>query len=132
MSVTDPIADMLNRIRNACAAQLPVAVVTHSRTKEQIAGILKREGFIRDFAVEAAGAGKALRLVLKYTGSKQPVIKGLKRVSTPGLRRYVGTADVPKVLDGMGLVILSTPAGVLTDSEARQRHVGGEVLLYVW
>ena len=132
MSVTDPIADMLNRIRNAGAAQHEVAEVSYSAAKGEIAKILKSEGYIRDFAVSQDGIRKTLRITLKYARDRQPTIRGLRRISKPGLRRYVGTGEIPTVLGGLGVAILSTPTGVITDSEARKRHVGGEVLCYIW
>jgi small subunit ribosomal protein S8 len=132
MSLTDPIADMLNRIRNACAAKFDVAEIPYSKMKGEIARILKRDGFVRDFSVEGEGAAKALRLVLKYSRDRQPTIRGLRRISKPGHRQYVGTAKIPRVLDGMGIAILSTPAGIVTDNEARQQHKGGEVLCHIW
>jgi small subunit ribosomal protein S8 len=132
MSVSDPIADMLNRIRNACAAQLSVAEVPHSKLKGEIARILKQEGFIRDYSVETAGAKMTMRILLRYSSNRQPTIRGLRRVSKPGLRRYVGVGKIPRILNGMGVAILSTSAGVITDSEARERRVSGEVLCHVW
>jgi small subunit ribosomal protein S8 len=132
MSFSDPISDMLNRVRNASAAKLKVAEVTYSQLKNEIAMILKREGFIRDVIVEGEGTHKVLNLVLKYDMDRNPTIKGLRRISKPGLRRYVGFDKIPRVLGGMGVAILSTPSGVLTDNEARQRRVGGELLCQVW
>jgi small subunit ribosomal protein S8 len=123
---------MLNRMRNASAAGLKVADVTHSNVKGHIAAILKREGFIRDVVVEGDGAKKALKITLKYDADRNPTIKGLRRVSRPGLRRYVGFDKIPRVLGGMGVSILSTAAGIMTDNEARQRRVGGELLCQVW
>jgi small subunit ribosomal protein S8 len=127
----DPISDMLTRIRNAGTALLPSVEMPHSRLKESIALVLKREGYLVDVAVQGEVAKKTLKIKLKYHG-RQSVIDGLKRVSTPGLRRYVGAKDVPRVRNGMGIAILSTPAGVLTGNEARTRNVGGELLCYVW
>jgi len=128
--VNDPISDMLTRIRNANRALLPAVEVPHSKIKENIAGILKREGYIADFAVEGK-MPKALKLKLKYQGKKS-VIEGLRRVSTPGLRRYVGATDIPRVRGGMGVAVVSTSEGVLTDTQARKRNIGGELLCYVW
>jgi small subunit ribosomal protein S8 len=128
--VNDPISDMLTRIRNANRALLPAVDVPHSKIKENIAGILKREGYIADFAVEGK-MPKALKLKLKYQGKKS-VIEGLRRVSTPGLRRYVGATDIPRVRGGMGVAVVSTSEGVLTDTQARKRNIGGELLCYVW
>jgi small subunit ribosomal protein S8 len=132
MSVTDPIADMLNRIRNACAAQQAAAVMAHSNMKGEIAGLLKQQGYVREVVVDGEGPAKKLRIVLKYNSDRKPTIRGLRRISKPGLRRYVGTDEIPRVLGGMGVAILSTPGGIMTDQEARHRHVGGEVLVYVW
>ncbi len=129
--MTDPISDMLTRIRNANQALLTDVQLSHSRMKESIAKILKREGYIADCAVEGAAAKKTLKLKLKYQGRKG-VITGLRRVSTPGLRRYVGATEVPRVLGGLGVSILSTPRGVVTGTEARKLNVGGEVLCYIW
>ena len=132
MSLSDPISDMLNRIRNASAAGLKTADIGHSRLKSEIASILKKEGFLREVSVEGAGRSRVLRVVLKYDANQNPAIRGLRRVSKPGLRRYVGFDKIPQVLGGMGLSILSTPVGVLTDNEARQKRVGGELLCQVW
>ncbi len=132
MSVTDPIADMLNRIRNAYAAGHEVAEVPHSQLKAEVARILTREGYVRDVVVEGEGGRKTLRVYLKYGGDREPAMKGLKRVSSPGFRRYAGVAKLPRVLGGLGVTIVSTSAGVMTDREARRRRVGGEVLCQVW
>ena len=132
MKPSDSIADMLTRIRNAHAAGLEVAEVPYSRMKQEIARILKREGYIADHAVEGSDAGKNLRVFLKYHGEHQPSIRGMRRISTPGLRRYVGNKEIPRVLGGLGVAIMSTPKGIVTDKEARELHVGGEVLCYVW
>ena len=121
---------MLTRIRNANRALLPAVELPHSRIKENIAGILKREGYISDFTVEGKKP-KALKLKLKYQGKKS-VIEGLRRVSTPGLRRYVGATDIPRVRGGMGVAVVSTSEGVLTDTQARKRNIGGELLCYIW
>jgi small subunit ribosomal protein S8 len=128
--MTDPIADLLTRIRNANQALLPALALPHSRLKERIAHILVQEGYIANCSVEGDKI-KTLRLKLKYQGRKA-VIEGLRRVSTPGLRHYVGARDVPRVLGGMGVAILSTPRGVMTGVEARKQNVGGEVLCYIW
>ena len=129
--MSDPISDMLTRIRNAGNALLPGVEIPHSNIKESIARVLKREGYISDVAVEGAVAQKRIKLKLKYQGRKS-VIDGLKRVSSPGLRRYVGAQEIPRVRNGMGTAILSTPAGILTGNEARRQNVGGELLCYVW
>lgn len=128
--MTDPISDLLTCIRNAHRALLPEAQVPHSKLKESIARILKREGYIHDFAVEGQRP-KKLRLRLKYQG-RQPVIVGLRRVSKPGLRHYTGSDKVPRVLGGLGTAILTTSRGVMTGVDARKQRVGGEVLCYVW
>ncbi len=132
MSVNDPIADMLTRIRNACMARHTTVAIPASKMKIAIAEILKREGFIRDFEVQKAEPADSIVITLKYTSDRRPVITGLKRVSKPGLRIYSGRADIPRVRGGLGLSILSTPKGVMAGHEAWQEHVGGEVLCYVW
>lgn len=128
--MTDPIADLLTRIRNANRALLPVVQIPHSRMKESIVKLLKREGYIADCSVEGT-APKQIKLKLKFQGRKG-IIEGLKRVSRPGLRRYVGADAIPKVLGGMGVAVLSTPQGVMSGNDARKQNVGGEVLFYVW
>ena len=128
--MNDPISDMLTRTRNASRALLPAVEIPHSRIKESIAGILKKEGYIADFAVEGK-LPKKLKLKLKYQG-KKCVIEGLRRISTPGLRRYVGATDIPRVRGGLGVAVVSTSEGLLTDNEARKRNLGGELLCYVW
>lgn len=127
---TDPIADFLTRLRNASRSGTAELLVPYSRMKADLAAILKKEGYISDFEVKTDGRPK-LRIVNKFAG-KTPAITGLKRVSRPGLRRYVGAGDIPRVLGGMGVSILSTPRGVLSGREARRQHVGGELLAYVW
>jgi small subunit ribosomal protein S8 len=128
--MNDPISDMLTRIRNANRALLPTAEVPHSKIKESIAGILKREGYIADFAVEGK-MPKSIKLKLKYQGKKS-VIEGLRRVSTPGLRRYVGATNIPRVRGGLGVAVVSTSEGLLTDVQARRKNIGGELICYVW
>jgi small subunit ribosomal protein S8 len=128
--VNDPISDMLTRIRNANRALLPVVDMPHSKMKESIAGILKREGYINDFAVEGQ-LPKTIKLKLKYSGKKS-VIEGLRRVSTPGLRHYVGATDIPRVRGGLGVAVLSTCEGIMTGNQARKKNLGGELLCYVW
>jgi small subunit ribosomal protein S8 len=128
--MNDPISDMLTRIRNANSALLPLVNVPHSKLKESIAGILKREGYIQDFAIEGQ-LPKNLKLKLKYQGKKS-VIEGLRRVSTPGLRRYVGSTDIPRVRGGLGVAVLSTSEGLMTGNQARKKNLGGELLCYVW
>lgn len=132
MNVSDPVADMLTRIRNAGRAGHPVAEVSHSRLKSEIARILKREGYIADFVSEAQEGKKVLRLHLKYLADRVPAIRGLRRVSKPGLRRYAGVEDLPKVMGGMGIAIVSTSRGLMADREARKNRLGGEVICYVW
>jgi small subunit ribosomal protein S8 len=128
--MSDPIADMLTRIRNAQQALLPTVEMPYSRLKERIAQILKREGYLHDVSVEGK-AVRSLKLKLKYEGRRR-IIEGLRRVSKPGLRRYVGAGEVPRVRGGMGIAILSTSQGVMTGTQARKSHVGGELLCYVW
>jgi len=132
VSVNDPIADMLTRIRNACMARNSTVEVPASRMKLAIADILKREGFIRDYEVRQGSPCDMIAMTLKYTTDRRPVITGLKRVSKPGLRIYTKRADIPRVRGGLGLSILSTPRGVLAGHDAWQQQVGGEVLCYVW
>ncbi len=135
MSVTDPIADMLTRIRNATMVQHRQVVMPTSKMREAIARILKDEGFIEDYDVILAKPQPILRISLKYTKTKQrpeSVITGLKRVSKPGRRVYSGRSDLPWVRSGLGVAIVSTPKGVMTAQQARRQHVGGEVLCYVW
>ena len=128
--MSDPVADMLTRLRNANNALLTDVEVNHSKLKESIAGILKREGYLADYSVEGKPA-KKLKMKLKFNGRKG-VIAGLKRVSKPGLRRYVGATEIPRVLNGMGISIVSTPRGVMTGNEARKQNVGGELVAFVW
>ncbi len=128
--MNDPISDMLTRIRNANGALLPLVDVPHSKMKESIAGILKREGYIQEFSVEGQ-LPKILKLKLKYQGKKS-VIEGLRRISTPGLRRYVGSTDIPRVRGGLGVAVLSTSEGLMTGTQARKKNLGGELLCYVW
>ena len=128
--MSDPIADMLTRIRNAGKALLPAVELPHSRMKESVAKILRNEGYVADVAVEG-NVMKKLKIRLKYQGKKN-VIEGLKRVSRPGLRRYVGSTEIPRVLSGMGVSILSTPEGVMTGAQAKKKNLGGELLCYVW
>lgn len=126
----DPIADMLSQIRNGARALRPVVEVPHSRIKESIAAILRKEGYLADCGVEGQRL-KTLKLKLKYEGKKN-VIAGLRRVSTPGLRRYVAADEIPRVLGGLGVVILSTSEGVMTGTQARKKNLGGELLCSVW
>jgi len=128
--MSDPISDMLTRIRNAGRALLPAVELPHSRMKESVAKILKSEGYVAEVAVEG-NAIKKLKIRLKYQGKKN-VIEGLKRVSRPGLRRYVGSTEIPRVLNGMGVSIVSTPEGVMTGAQAKKKNLGGELLCQVW
>ncbi|MGA1235323.1 MAG: 30S ribosomal protein S8 [Limisphaerales bacterium] len=128
--MTDPIADLLTRIRNASSALLPEVELRHSKLKESIVRVLKDEGYVTDCSVEGT-TKRTLKVKLKYSGRKG-VIVGLKRASRPGLRRYVGATEVPKVLGGLGISILSTPQGVMSGTQAKKQNVGGEVLCYVW
>jgi len=130
--MTDPIADMLTRIRNALTARHEIVEVPASKLKLSIAQLLKDEGFIRDFhVVEHKGQGKIM-VSLKYSGKNQPTIVGLRRMSTPGRRVYVGYKDLKPVFNGLGMAILSTPKGLLTDRAAKEQKIGGELLLSVW
>ena len=129
--MTDPIADLLTRIRNASRALLPEIAVPHSKLKESIARLLQHEGYVNSVSIEGAKIEKKIKIKLKYTGRK-PVIEGLKRVSTPGLRRYSGSEKLPRVLGGLGTVIVSTSQGIMTGTQARKKNVGGEVLCFVW
>ena len=132
MVVTDPIADMLTRIRNANANKYKEVSMPVSKVKTQIAKILKDEGFIEDYKVRKGEVQGTLVLTLKYINKKERVITGLKRISKPGLRVYVKANDVPKVLNGFGIAIVSTSRGIMTDKEARKNSLGGEVMAYVW
>jgi len=132
MVTTDPIADMLTRIRNANTVARDVVEVPSSRVKREIAKILKEEGFIRDFEVIGDCKQGVLRIYLKYGPNKQRVITGLKRISKPGLRVYAGKDELPRVLGGLGIAVISTPKGIMADRKARKEGVGGEVICYVW
>jgi small subunit ribosomal protein S8 len=128
--MSDPISDMLTRIRNAGSALIPSIELPHSKLKESIANILKKEGYISEVAVEGDKI-KKLKLKLKYE-NRRPVIEGLRRISAPGMREYKGSTKVPRVLGGLGVAIVSTSQGVMTGHQARKANVGGEVLCYVW
>ena len=130
--MTDPIGDMLTRIRNASSARHEKCLVPKSRLKVRIAEVLKEEGFIKDFVVHQDGVQGAITILLKYSGDREPAISDIKRVSKPGLRRYVANDSIPRVLNGMGIAILSTSKGVLVDREARKQKVGGELICTVW
>lgn len=132
MVMTDPIADYLTRIRNANMAKHDSVEIPASNIKKSISEILKREGFIRDYEVADDNKQGVIKVFLKYGPNGERVISGLKRISKPGLRNYVGAEDLPKVLNGLGIAIVSTSAGVISDKEARQKNVGGEVIAYIW
>jgi small subunit ribosomal protein S8 len=127
----DPIADMLTRIRNASRALLPTVAIPHSKMKESLAKILKAEGYVAEVVVEGETTKKAIKLRLKYEG-KKGVIEGIKRISSPGLRNYVGATEIPRVRGGLGVAVVSTSEGVMTGQEARKKNIGGELLCYVW
>lgn len=130
--ITDPIADLLTRIRNGLQARHSEVLVPHSKTKVRIAEILVREGYLDDVEVLPAGVQSAIKVKLKYTPDRRPTITGLKRISKPGLRIYRDRTSLPKVQGGLGVAIISTSQGLMTDREARQRGVGGEVMCEVW
>ena len=132
MTMTDPIADFLTRLRNANSAYHDQVKLPHSKIKANIAEILKREGYISDFRTEDAEVGKTLIVDLKYGPSRERSLAGVRRVSKPGLRVYAKSTNLPKVLGGLGVAIISTSSGLLTDRQAEQKGVGGEVLAYVW
>jgi small subunit ribosomal protein S8 len=130
-TLTDPIADFLARIRNGARAQKPEVLVPYSRIKAEIARILKDEGYITDYTIDTSGAHPRIKVTNKLV-NRSSAITGLRRVSRPGLRRYVGADEIPKVLGGMGLAILSTSRGILSGRDARKQKLGGELLAYVW
>jgi small subunit ribosomal protein S8 len=130
--LTDPISDYLTRVRNGIAAQQVDVEVPASRLKKELSRILEEQGYITGFAVEPTPVGEMIRVTLKYTDGRRPVISGMQRISRPGRRRYVAHREIPRVMGGMGTAILSTSVGVMTGHEARQRGVGGEVVAYVW
>jgi small subunit ribosomal protein S8 len=132
MTMTDPVADLLTRVRNANSAFHETVSLPHSKLKAGIADILKSEGYIADWSVEDARVGKTLNLALKYGPNRERSIAGIKRVSKPGLRVYAKSTEIPTVLGGLGVAILSTSSGLLTDRQATKKGVGGEVLAYVW
>jgi len=131
MSITDPIADMLTRIRNANQARHETVTIPASKEKIEIAKILKEEGFIKEYSVSDE-LKKTITVELKYTAENDKVITGLKRISKPGLRVYAKVDSIPRVLNGLGVAIISTSAGIMSDKAARTKHVGGEVIAYVW
>jgi small subunit ribosomal protein S8 len=132
MSMTDPIADLLTRIRNGLSADHDSVAIPASRFKTEIARILSEQGYVEGYAVEPGTVGEVLRVTLKYTEDRAPVISGMERVSRPGRRTYVAAGEIPKVLGGMGTAIVSTSNGVMTGHDARRQGVGGEVVAYVW
>ena len=132
MQISDVIADMLTRIRNANDAKHETVDIPASNFKKSIAEILLEEGYIKNYQIVEDGKQGIIRITLKYTAGKQKVIRGLKRVSKPGLRIYTNCEDMPKVMNGLGIAIVSTSKGVMTDKKARQANVGGEVLAFVW
>ena len=132
MTMTDPVADLLTRLRNANSAYHETVTLPHSKLKAHIADILKQEGYIADWSVGDARVGQSLTLSLKYGPNRERSIAGIKRVSKPGLRVYAKSTEIPKVLGGLGVAILSTSSGLLTDRQAEKKGVGGEVLAYVW
>src|SRR5688572_5351264 len=130
--LTDPISDYLTRIRNGLKAEHEEVVIPSSRLKREMSRILKEQGYISDFDVAAGDKGEVIRITLRYTEDRDPVITGMERVSRPGRRRYVPKEEVPRVFGGMGTTIVSTSSGVMTGHEARKKGVGGEVVAYVW
>ncbi len=132
MQITDPIADMLTRIRNANSAKHPTVDVPVSKMKTAIADILKEEGYIKGYEIVDDGKQGMIRITLKYGANKEKVISGIDRVSKPGLRVYAGAEELPRVLKGLGIAIISTSQGIMTDKKARAAHIGGEVLAFVW
>ena len=132
MQITDPVADMLTRIRNANSAKHDTVDVPASNLKKSIAQILLDEGYIKAFSIEDNGNQGVIHITLKYQAKKQQVISGLRRVSKPGLRVYAGADELPRVLKGLGVAIISTSKGIMTDKKARAEHIGGEVLAFIW
>ena len=130
--LTDPVSDYLTRVRNALQAEHEDVVIPSSRLKKEITRILKEQGYITDFEVGAGDKGEVIKVTLRYTDDRDPVISGMERVSRPGRRRYVPKDGVPRVFGGMGTTIMSTSRGVMTGHEARQRGVGGEIVAHVW
>lgn len=132
MQITDPVADMLTRIRNANSAKHPTVDIPASNLKKAIAQILLEEGYIKGYEVKQVGPQGTIHVTLKYLGKQDKALAGLRRVSKPGLRVYAGAEELPRVLKGLGIAIISTSKGVMTDRKAREQHVGGEVLAFVW
>jgi small subunit ribosomal protein S8 len=132
LMLTDPISDYLTRVRNAIAAQHVEVEVPASRLKRELTRILEEQGYVEGFAVEPTPVGDVIRIKLKYTDGRRPVVTGIRRISRPGRRRYVSHDEIPRVMGGMGTAIMSTSVGVMTGHEAKQKGVGGEVVAYVW
>jgi len=132
MNVSDPIADMLTRLRNASRARHSEVVLPASKSKREIARILVEEGFVADAREDQQDSRLVLRITLKYVDGKAPVLTGLKRISKPGLRVYAGKTEIPRVLGGLGLVIVSTSRGIMSGAQARKAQLGGEILAYIW
>ena len=132
MTMTDPIADMLTRLRNANVGYHDDVVMPSSKIKIEIAKVLKQEGYVKDYEVEDAQVGRALRIHLKYGPNRERTISGVRRISRPGLRHYVKKEELPRVLGGLGIAIISTSSGLMTDKQAKKSGVGGEVLAFVW
>ena len=132
MTMTDPIADMLTRIRNANVAYHDQVDIPASKIKEQIAALLKREGYIKDVQVISTGIQGVIRIFMKYGPNKEKAITGIRRISKPGLRVYVGKDEIPRIFGGLGTVVMSTPQGIITGSQARKHKIGGEVICFVW
>jgi small subunit ribosomal protein S8 len=130
--LSDPIADYLTRVRNALRADHPEVEIPASRLKKELSRILVEQGYVNAYEVEPTPVGESIRIQLKYTEDRDPVISGMKRISRPGRRRYVGGTEVPRVQGGMGTAIISTSVGVMTGHEAKEKGVGGEVVAYVW
>lgn len=132
MVMTDPIADLLTRIRNANQMKHPTVIVPASKIKLEILNVIKQEGYIEDVEFVEDGKQGTIKITLKYTEKKERIIKGIRRISKPGLRVYAKSSEMPKVLNGLGVAVISTSNGVMTDREARQKHFGGEVIAYIW
>ncbi len=132
MSMTDPIADMLTRVRNANSASKPTVSMASSKKLVELARIMKEEGYIGDYAVEEAEPQNVLTITLRYGAKREKIIRGIRRISKPGLRIYAGKDELPRVLGGLGTAIISTSKGVMTDRDARKQGIGGEVIAYVW
>jgi small subunit ribosomal protein S8 len=130
--LTDPISDYLTRLRNALGAEHPDVEVPASRLKKDVTRILKEQGYISDYAVEPTAVGEVIRIQLRYTEDRKPVITGIERISRPGRRRYADRTEIPRVMGGMGTAIMSTSSGVMTGHEAKAKGVGGEIVAYVW